>query len=392
MTTRRYTAPLAALACLVGLSCFSPAVSAEPAADDQAIDHIRLLEKMLRDAGVQPPDRPNALRDTIDQTPKPIVAPSFASEVLRTEVKAINKRDRNAANAIRHVRRWLERDDVRRKVAAQDVIKSIEQWAAVEYERVEQAQDKVNAYIYADDAILVLGQDPLAKPFKSYLKALQQDRAAWREIESKAAFRRAMIEAERNGFTGDWESIDFQNNDVIDTIKSLTEKLTLITNRWSNSPGAKSAEQVLRDWEQRQAQALADLPAWRYTWQMDLIQVGTEQKTTILTASDGTIILDEDTDIVYDPNNVVLYGTFQNTSDKPYRYTFLVGVSNNNWLKTPFSEIKKNRLIGYELVQTPVLAPGELFRWEAVLAVESIRNLNRAGIGMVEPHELKARR
>ncbi|MBX2850630.1 MAG: hypothetical protein KTR15_02660 [Phycisphaeraceae bacterium] len=401
----------ALLAALMFVLCWSdashakPSDPSEPQPVDQAeettgqsggaaLDHIERLEQMLRDAGVQPPARPGALTDAPqpEDTDKPILPASFATVVFETEAAAINARGDKAANAIKHVRRWLERDDVKRRVAAQDIIKTLAAWAEQELAAVKAEGDVVDAYILADNAIRTLGQDPLAKPFKQYMKGLQRDRGAFAATKAMAGYRRAMIDAHAVGLTGEWDLIDFQNIDVRLAIKDIKAKLELIVSHWPRSEAGQSARHTLKAWSEREAQAMADLPAWRYTWQLGLIQVGTETETKVITKPDGSVYIEEDTDIVYDPNQVHLYGTFQNTSDKPYRYTFLAAVAPSGFLKTPFNKLTKNQLRGYELVQTPLLQPGELHNWRVTVSVGSIRNLHRGGVTMVEVHERRAGR
>lgn len=366
--------------------------------DDTTLDHIERLEKMLRDAGVEPPPRPDDLPQpapTIEKPKKdePILPPSFATVVFESEARAINARSDKAGTAIEHIRRWLTRDDVRRRVAAEDIVKTLTSWAKAEMARIQSTDDPVTAYMHADNAINLFEQDPLAKPFKQYMMELRRDRATYRELEPMAEYRRALYEAELVGLLDDWDLIDFSNVGFRNTIKTITSKLTIITNHWPKSDAADIAQAKLDEWARRESQAIADLPAWRYTWHLALIQVGTETKTKIITRTDGSIYIEEDTDIVYDPNNVVLYGTFQNTSDKPYRYTFLAAVAPSGFLKVPFTKLKKKQLSGYELVQTPLLQPGELYSWEVSVSVSvsvgSIHNLNRGGVTMVEIHERK---
>jgi hypothetical protein len=362
--------------------------------DQATLDHIETLEKLLRDAGVEPPPRPSELPPPAPvptvQKPRseePILPPSFATVVFETEAREINARGDKSAKAIEHIRRWLTRDDVKRRVAAEDIVQTLTAWAEAELKRIKSTDDQVTAYMYADNAIKLFEQDPLAKPFKQYMMELRRDRSAYRELEPMAAYRRAMYEAELVGLLDDWDLIDFSNVGVRNTIKTITAKLTIITNHWPKSEGAELSQAKLDEWAEREAQAIADLPAWRYTWQMSLIQVGTETKTKVITNADGTVYISEDTDIVYDTNNVILNGSFQNTSDKPYRYTFLAAVAPSGFLKVPFTKLKKSQLSGYELVQTPVLQPGELVNWEVTVAVDNIRNLNRGGVTMVQVHE-----
>jgi len=388
MSITRTAALLVAL--LLALS-WATASHAQPAdaSDEQAIDHIRLLEQMLRDAGVQPPPRPSALPPDREAKDEPIIPPSFASVVFETEVAAINARGDKAATAIGNVRRWLTKDDVKRRVAAQDIIDTVTKWAEDQKSKMDSSADPVTAYLIADDAINLLQQDPLAKPFKRYVQTLQRNRTQWHDILAMAAYRRAIAQAKDIGLLGDWALIDFQNTDVRLDIKAVAAKLTLITNNWPSSQAAALAQADLDNWQDQQAQAVADLPAWRYTWQLDLINIGTETSTTIITRPDGTIIIDEDLKQVYDPKKVLLYGTFQNTADKPYRYTFVAGVTSGGLFKTPFNKLKKNQLLGFELIQTPMLQPGELYKWEAYVAVDNIRNLHRGGITMVEVRQRK---
>jgi hypothetical protein len=417
MSIHRTTALLAALMAALCLSVSShaqqPGTDAPPPVDqaeevggqpgDAAIDHIERLEQLLRDAGVEPPARPGDLNEVPQPAPEPeleakpvvvepILPPSFATVVFETESAAINARSDKSANAIKHVRRWLERDDVKRRVAAQNIVKTLTAWAEQELAAVKAADDAVDAYILTDDAIRLLGQDPLAMPFKQHMKGLQRDRGAFASIKAMAGYRRAMMDARAVGLTGDWELIDFQNIDVRLAIKDIKAKLAIIVNHWPRSEAGQTARHTLKEWSDREEQAIADLPAWRYTWQLGLIQAGTETETTIITNADGSVYLEEDTHIVYDPNQVNLYGTFQNTSDKPYRYTFLAAVAPSGFLKTPFNKLTKNQLSGFELVQTPVLQPGELHNWRVTVAVDSIRNLHRGGVTMVEVHERKAGR
>ncbi|MFK7789608.1 MAG: hypothetical protein AB8C95_08990 [Phycisphaeraceae bacterium] len=391
MTTTRTSALLATLMFALSWAPISVADQAD-SSDEQAIEHIRLLEKMLRDAGVEPPVRPNTLAQQVEEKDKPIIPPSFASVVFETEVAAINERTDKAAAAIGHIRRWLTKDDVKRRVASQDIIDTLTAWADNEMSKINTSADEVGGHMIADDAISLLEQDPLAKPFKQHMKSLKRNRTQWHDIVSMAAYRRAIAQAEDVGLTGDWALIDFQNINVRLDIKNISAKLTLITNNWPTSDAAKSAQANLDNWQAKQEQAIADLPAWRYTWQLDLINIGTETSTTIVTKPDGTVIIDEDQRQVYDPEKVLLYGTFQNTSDKPYRYTFVAGVTSGGFFKTPFNQLKQNQLIGFELIQTPLLQPGELHNWKAFVAVDSIRNLNRGGVTLVEIRERNAGR
>ena len=376
--------------------------------EDPTLEHIERLEKMLRDAGVEPPPRPDDLStpregepEPADQTGEaeavieaetnaPIIPPSFATVVFETETAAINERGGKASAAILHVRRWLERDDVKRRVAAEDVIKELTKWAELEMKRIESAEDPVDAYILADDAISTLGQDPLSKPFKDYLKRLQREHRGLSAIKAMAAYRRAMIDAHAVGLTGDWDLIDFQNTNVRQMIKEIEQKLALIVNSWPKSEAGQAARHTLQEWSDREAQAIADLPAWRYTVQLAFIQTGTKQETIVITQSDGTTYVEERSRPTYDPNLAELSGTFQNTSDKPYRYTFLAGVSVGDYPKVPFTKLRKHQLLGFELIQTPVLQPGEVYNWQATVSVRNIRHIHRKGVTMVEafdPHD-----
>lgn len=370
---------------------------------DQAnLEHIERLEKMLRDAGIEPPPRPGDddqpnddqaapqdAPDTADAQADPqedalILSPSFATVVFETESAAINERGGKSAAAVEHIRRWLGRQDVQRRVAAQELIAALTQWAEHELARVESAGDPVDAYIIADDAVNTLGQDPLAKPFKDYLKQLHREHRGLSGLKAMAAYRRAMIGAEAVRLTGDWELIDFQNGSVRQLIREIKTKLALIDNSWPRSEAGQAARQTLKEWSQREAQALADLPAWRYTVQLAYIQTGTKQDSVVITKPDGTVTVEERTRPAYDPNLVDLFGTFHNTSDKAYRYTFLAGVSVGKYPTVPFSKLRKNQLLGFELIQTPVLQPGEVYNWKATVSVGNIRHVNRKGVTMVE--------
>lgn len=362
------------------------------AGDAQTIEHIQRLEQMLRDAGIEPPARPDVLEEQAYDADAPIIAPSFATAVFETEVAAINARSGKSADAIEYVRRWLERDDVKRRVAAEDIIETLTQWSERAQARIRLSNDPIAAYIIADEAIALFEQDPLAKPFKRHMQVLRRDRSQWHHVTSMAAYRRAIQEAEAIGLTGDWSRIDFQNTQTRLDIKAVSSKLALIANTWPNSDAANAAQADLDNWQAQQDQIIADLPAWRYTWQLDLINIGTETRTTLITKPDGSVFLTANQRQVNDPDRVSLYGTFQNTSDKPYRYTFVAGVTSNAWPDTPFTELDENQLIGFEVLQTPVLQPGELYKWQAFVAVDSINNLNRGGITRVEVRERNPRR
>ena len=252
--------------------------------DQATLDHIEQLEKLLRDAGVEPPPRPGELPPAPEPEPpveqpreeEPILPPSFATVVFETEAREINARSDKSAKAVEHVRRWLTRDDVKRRVAAEDIVKTLTAWAEAQMQRIESTDDPVVAYMYADAAIKLFEQDPLAKPFKQYMMELQRDRATYRELVAMAAYRRAIYEAEQVGLLDDWDLIDFSNVGVRNTIKTIAAKLTIITNHWPKSEAADRAQAKLDEWSRREAQAVANLPAWRYTWQMSLIQLGTE--------------------------------------------------------------------------------------------------------------------
>lgn len=382
-------------------SAAQPVDQAEgPQPQDANLEHIERLEKMLRDAGIEPPPRPGDQPAPLQGQPLPqdapeqpaaeaeedslILPPSFATAVFEAESAAINERGNKSAAAVQHVRRWLGRDDVQRRVAAEQLIKALTEWADRERARIDSAGDAVDKYILADDAVNTLGQDALAMPFKDVLKQLQREHRGLSALKAMAGYRRAMIDAEAVGLTGDWELIDFQDTSVRQAITDVKTKLALIDNNWPRSEAGQAARQTLKEWADREAQALADLPAWRYTVQLAYIQTGTKQDSVVITKPDGTVYVEERTRPVYDPNLVDLFGTFHNTSDKPYRYTFLAGVSVGKYPKVPFTQLRKHQLLGFELIQTPVLQPGEVFNWQATVSVRNTRHVNRKGITMVE--------
>ena len=366
------------------LTADAKAQDATPEAE--AIEHIEKLEQLLRDAGLEPPERPDALLEEATNSIKLVVPNDVEAGPFKKQVKAINQRSKDAVAALRHIRNGMGHDDPARAKAAEDIIFAIYDWAQAQAENAAALAktDPVAAYIAADDALELVGRDPIGQLLQRYLKTLRAEQDDWRGIRSQAAFRRAMQQAEAVGLTGDWSLVDFGNSRVRDEIKQITQSLRLITNAWPGSTGDTLAAKTLREWQRREAQAIANEPAWRYTYNLGLIWVGTERETSITTLPTGEIIIEEEERPTYDRKRVQLFGTFQNTSDKPYRYSFNVGVSTQFKLGLPFPG--SSPVAGLAQVNTPVLSPGEVYNWSTEVSVRNASDIRQVGLGGVQAH------
>lgn len=387
-TPPRPLAAALAAAVLLALLPASPTHAQATPADDAALEHIRLLEDKLREAGADVPARPQALREATPLHKRPIVPSSVDTGPFAAQARQINARDETSARALHHVRNALSSNDKAEHEPASDIIFAVYNWADARLKAAEQTLeiDAVTAYMLVDDALTVVGRDPIGRPLQDFVKTLRADRRAWRDIASEAAYRETMALAESIGLAGDWSAIDFNNGRVRDEIKRISDKLRLIGKAWAGAHGAELANDTLSDWRQRETQATADQPAWRYTWNLGLIHLGTEKTTEVKTSASGKVYIVEDIEQVFDEKRVEMFGTFQNTSDKAYRYTFVVGVSTQYNANEPWTGLS-TRHTSYEMVQTPVLAPGELHNWRAEIVVANASQIKRAGLARVEPHE-----
>lgn len=358
-------------------------------ANDAAMRHIELLEQILRELGQTPPARPAELDDTDPPAEDlPIVPAALDAGALGALVDAINRRGESAPAALRRVRASLTHDDNDRVVTADAILTAVERWAERRLADVEALDktDPVAAYMQADDVGAVLGSDPIATPFTAYIAGLKADRAKWRHVESMAALCRVLEQADAIGLTGDWAHLDFKDNDIREAVKQIITKMKLIMRSWPRSAAAEKADALFTAWQEREAQILANLPAWRYTSNLGLIKIGTKETTTITTETDtdGNVTITEKDRILYDPQKVVMFGTFQNTSDKAYRYTFVVGASTRHVKQWPPED---KFMTGFALVQTPVLGPGEVYDWKTEFGVSDIRDVRQYGICKVENHK-----
>lgn len=369
-----------------------PAATHADETADEAIDHIRLLERMLLEAGIDPPQRPDALSGQSPSQPLPPIVPEeLAAGTMANAIQAINSRGDSAAAGLQRVRLWASKRNNENAEASQQVLAHVQRWADEQLAaaKSESRADPVQGYMTADDALSILERDTIGQDLKAFVSGLKSDRKQWRHIESMAAYRRAIADAKAVGLLGDWADIDFQNINTKNEIERVTNKLSIIEKRWPTSEAGKDARKHLLDWKQREAQALADLPAWRYTYNLGFIQIGTDEKTTIFVGTNGdVVIVEEEEEAVYDKRRVVMFGTFQNTSDKPYRYTFNVGASRHFSNGKPWSGQAKG-LAGFTQVQTPVLKPGQVYNWEAYFNVPDIKDIKRTGVSGVEFHEPK---
>jgi len=109
-------------------------------------------------------------------------------------------------------------------------------------------------------------------------------------------------------------------------------------------------------------------PQWEYTWHKHRVYVG-ETVTRDDSAPERTP--------AYDVQQIHLHGTFLNRSQSAYCYTFKVEVYGRD-------ACGRRVTLGYEWVQTPPLAPGALYRWQAELEVDDVDAIDDADCVDVE--------
>lgn len=121
---------------------------------------------------------------------------------------------------------------------------------------------------------------------------------------------------------------------------------------------------------QEQEQAERMQPRWRVTWELGFIEAGTNKTTFLRSDAEGNIIFHDSEYPAIDRSQVIVRGTFENESDVAYRYTFDFVASR--------SGLFGGNILGRSRYQTPVLAPGQLHRYEFQMTVTDTYRIRRA--------------
>lgn len=115
-------------------------------------------------------------------------------------------------------------------------------------------------------------------------------------------------------------------------------------------------------------------PRYRVDYKVSLIYTG-ESDTIVYRTFDplrpelAHTIIEKHPNV--DRKNVHIEGSFQNTSTKPYRYTFEIRLA------------KQNRIIGSARYQTPMLKPNILHQFKVKVPVENVKQITAYQIGNV---------
>lgn len=345
-----------------------------PATLEDALERIEKLEQMLREKDVPSPERPAVLDEEVP-APKLIVPKHVEATGLVAEVRAINDRTENQVAALASVRRaFTQSEDSALQQSAYQVLFAIESWAASRTSEIDALfhHDAAAAYMLAEDALQLVRRDPIGADLRDYVNGLQSDKDQWQEIRAMAHFRRIMAGAQELGLTGGLKQIELEDSQTRRKIRAVGHRLGALQRAWPHTEAGRDARAQLREWRGQEREQVAGKPAWRYTWDISLIQIGTDSTTTIEKRSSHVgrkIVIEEETEPVYDNRNVDLSGTFQNRSTQPYRYSFVVSMRGRS---------------GVQRIQTPVLEPGEVYQWGTRFTVRSAYSARRVSVTDVE--------
>lgn len=198
---------------------------------------------------------------------------------------------------------------------------------------------------------------------------IEQLRAELSEAKAKAAtLERALIEA---GITPDAEQL------ASEQMRADREAARLVEEERRRKLLEVREQREAEKREERIEQALA--PRWYYTWQIGYINNGNRQTTFVKTNDDGTVVFVGDRTSI-DRRQIIVRGTFENTSRAAYRYTFEIRTAESGPYLTGLSTGGGITSTRY---QTPVLQPGDLHRWEVKMSVNDALQVRTVGIGNV---------
>lgn len=321
---------------------------------------------------------------------RPIVA-GLEVQYFRTEVGILNRQEENLVPVLRKLRRVVEDDDDARALEATAILDRVAIWHTQQLDAVRSwlLDDRPSAYENAGRVAELLRGDELGLPFSEVVRDLSRNQRELREIRATLALREATVLGHEVGLDGDLDVVNWTRFNQRKAARAL-DLLAAVNDRWSRTAAADEAATLRRAWARRVGVLNEMQPAWRYTHSFALIPIGTEQHVTIRTDDNGNITTTIDEEIVFDRNQVYMSGTFQNTSSRAHRYTFVVAVSSSNGRGSMFDPEIKQQLLGYERIQSPLLEPGELFNWETVLTIQNVYAIRRCGVGQVaadQPHQ-----
>lgn len=321
---------------------------------------------------------------------RPIVA-GLDVQYFRTEIGILNRQEENLVPVLRKLRRVVEDDDDARALEATAILDRVAIWQQQQLDAVRSwlLDDRPSAYENAGRMAELLRGDELGVPFSQVVRDLSRNERELREIRATLALREATVLGHEVGLDGDLDVVNWTRFNQRKAARAL-DLLAAVNDRWSRTHAAEEAATLRRAWTRRVGVLNEMQPAWRYTHSFALIPIGTEQHVTIRTDDNGNVTTTIDEEIVYDRNQVYMSGTFQNTSSRAHRYTFVVAVSSSNGRGSMFDPEIKQKLLGYERIQTPLLEPGELYNWETVLTIQNVYAIRRCGVGQVaadQPHQ-----
>lgn len=315
-----------------------------------------------------------------------IVAGIDSPIFFAAEIERINRGSTNLGPVLVQLRRAVEQghDQPARAAEARLILDAVSAWIASQERAMDRlrGEDLPSAYALARETSELLGRNPLSQPFDALIAELRGDRRLLREVEAELALREAKRLAASIGLDGDVEEVRWDDRSRM-AARELGDRMDTITTVYRGTDAADEARETIALWRAQVRAIEARKPAWEYTWHIDLIPLGTEERVRLRTDYRGELVTEIDTEIIYDTRRVVMHGTFQNTSSEPHRYTFLTGVIGSNADNDPFATGDTDQMLGYERVQTRVLAPGELVEWSAEVSLRNIRQILRGGLGQV---------
>jgi len=302
------------------------------------------------------------------------------------DIERINREASNLGQVLAKLRRAQgdARQEPEKAAEAQRIIDSVTGWAEAQSLAMDRLRgdDLPAAYALAQRTSELLGRDAMSRPFDRFVSEVRANRRVLREVESELALREAQAMAVSIGLGSDVEDVRWDERSRI-VARELGERMDTIATVYRGTDAAIEARETVARWREQVRRIEARQPAWEYTWHLDFIPLGTEERTQIRTDSNGRLVTEIDSRIVFETRKVILHGTFQNTSSAPHRYTFIVGVIGSNADNDPFATGDTDQMLGHERVQTPVLAPGELYEWTAEVGLRNIRQIRRGGLGQV---------
>jgi hypothetical protein len=364
--------------------------------------HVELLEAQLRAAGLTPPPRPALTREggAIASEDASVVPVETQVSAFRDEVQLLNALDPKFSPVLRRLRQVSQDEKSPDREEAGRLLAIVEAWVQARLDRMaaQQTADPVGAYIIVQDMMELLQHDELAQPFRERELALRLDRGQHRELLAGARLRNTLRDAENLGLLEGLTVKTLHNPDTAPRLRGIAASLQGLARLYPETDAARAAQRWIKRWSDQEQELRNRKPAWTYTWQIQFIERDNPTiNVTVIDYGDkstghGTqVIHDIDYDI-YEQRKVRLVGSFQNHASQTYRYTFNVGA-----LGTQLSGNSKpgdfgpttRRVLGFSRLQTPPLAPGELYNFETEVTVPDIDLITGGGVGRVEPHRVE---